>query len=53
VRVLRGVGRLGSDVYLTFQAVPEPSSLILAGIGLAGIGLAGMLLARRRKEARL
>jgi hypothetical protein len=36
--------QVGSDVYLTFVAVPEPSAIILAGLGIAG-----MLLARRRK----
>lgn len=37
--------QVGGDVYLTFQAVPEPSTLALVGIGLAGLALA-----RRRRE---
>jgi len=27
--------QVGSDVHLTFQAVPEPSTIVLVGIGLA------------------
>jgi len=28
--------QVGSDVYLTFVAVPEPSTIVLVGIGLVG-----------------
>jgi len=40
--------QVGSDVHLTFQAVPEPSTIVLVGIGLAG-----MLVVRRRRPCRL
>ncbi len=40
-----GLEQVGSDVYLTFQAVPEPSSIILAGLGAAIVAWA----ARRRR----
>jgi autotransporter-associated beta strand protein len=40
-----GLEQVGSDVYVTFQAVPEPSSLILAGLGAAIVAWA----ARRRR----
>jgi fibronectin-binding autotransporter adhesin len=37
--------QVGSDVYLTFVAVPEPSSIVLVGCTLAGLALA-----RRRRQ---
>ena len=39
--------QVGSDVYLTFVAVPEPSALILVGIGVAAAAWA----ARRRRAS--
>jgi autotransporter-associated beta strand protein len=42
-----GVGGADSDVYLTFTAVPEPSTLALAAVGIAGLGFYA---ARRRRR---
>ena len=37
--------QVGSDVYLTFVAVPEPSTIVLVGIGLVGRLKRGLLAA--------
>ena len=37
--------QFGSDVYLTFVAVPEPSTIVLVGIGLVGRLKRGLLAA--------
>ena len=40
-------GGTSSELYVVYAAIPEPSTLVLAGIGLAAAGLA----ARRRRKA--
>jgi autotransporter-associated beta strand protein len=42
------VGQLGSDVFLNYNAIPEPSSGTLLGFGLGGLVLARLL---RRKQS--
>lgn len=47
-KVMITLGGSGAIDNLTFTPVPEPSSLVLAGLGLAGLGIAGR--ARRRRS---
>lgn len=44
-----GTGGVGNDPSLGGTAVPEPSNLLMLGLGVAGL-IAGRLVARRRKS---